>query len=187
MPEADSLLLVKEGNLSLRADKLHILAGGKNIGRFDIKELTLPWPERSTGGPEVLRPSPHWLLQRYLACVMEELRSGNFAVRLVKNTRGWQASQVEAWLGSCLTVTKQEPPPGVLWTMHSLRSGAAGACEVAGQGGALHRRAHPTVERSAAFVRPPTAVGAVRAPAVPQLKSSQGLVSVLILTTQRPQ
>ncbi|KAJ1488635.1 hypothetical protein T484DRAFT_1938870 [Baffinella frigidus] len=128
----DSLVLVKEGNLSLRADGLHILAGGKNIDLLDIKGLTLPWPQLPTGGPDVHRPSPHRLLQRYLACFTEERRAGDFALRLVGDPRGWQASRVEAWLASCLKATRQEPPPGVLWTMYSLRSGAATAAHSIG-------------------------------------------------------
>jgi hypothetical protein len=128
----DSLVFVKEGNLSLREDGLHILAGGKTIDLLDVKEITLPWPALPTGGPDVHRPSPHRLLQRYLECFTAERRAGDFALRLAGDTRGWQASRVEAWLAACLSATRQEPPPGVLWTMYSLRSGAATAAHSIG-------------------------------------------------------
>ena len=121
----DSLVFVKEGNLSLRGDGLHILAGGKTIDLLEIKELTLPWPELSTGGPDLCRPSPHRLVQRFFACFAAEQRAGDFALRLAGDSRAWQAVRVEGWLSACLAATEQTPPPGTLWTMYSMRSGAA--------------------------------------------------------------
>ena len=91
----DSLVFVKQGNLSLREDGLHILAGCKTIDLLDIKEITLPWPELQAGGPDVHRPSPHLLRQSYLACFTAERRAGDFALRLAGDTRGRQASRKE--------------------------------------------------------------------------------------------
>jgi hypothetical protein len=128
----DSLVLIKEGNLSLHADGLHVLAGGKNIDLLEIMELTLPWPAHPTGEPDRCRPSPHLLVQRFLSCFTAERREGTFALRLAGDAHAWQASRVEGWLSSCLAATQQAPPPGTLWTMYSLRSGAATAAHSVG-------------------------------------------------------
>lgn len=126
---ADTAALAVDGRLRVDAHGLHFSEDAKNLPRLAPTTLTVPWPASA----EATLHSPHHLIWRYL-----QMRECAWAASSTAPPPGasiWQlpgepkhpASAVGIWLGDLLTELDVSPPPGVKYTGHSLRGGAASA------------------------------------------------------------
>lgn len=108
-------------DLALDAQGLHWRERTKTLGRWKLATLTVPWPSDD-------RACLHQLLLRWLQATMNLPRE-DLLWRLPNEriSRAWPASVISTWLDDVLTILDVSPPPGVLWSMHSMRSGGATA------------------------------------------------------------
>jgi hypothetical protein len=121
------------GRLVVDDGGIHFSEDAKNLARIAPATLTAPWP----ADVSVHGRCPHALLRRFLA-----LRDAEWlAVGKPTPAALWQmpgdaappmASAVGEWLASLLTILHITAPPGVKYTGHSLRGGAASAALAAG-------------------------------------------------------
>lgn len=109
----DDLLLDKHG--------LHWRERTKTLPRLTPATLSCPWPSSHAW--------LHRLLARYL-----RLRGGTTPDaplwRMQTDAfspRKWRPALIDEWLHEALSWVDATPPPGVLWSSHSLRSGGATA------------------------------------------------------------
>jgi hypothetical protein len=101
---------------------IHIRQDRKNGPRVSAPSLTLKAPT------DQQQPSLYRLLKRYLSFT-GGLPEHYYLWRLPDDTfteSAW-GSCVDTWLKTLLDLLGIQPPPGVIWTQHSLRSGGATA------------------------------------------------------------
>jgi len=116
------------GRLVVDAAGIHFNEDAKNLPRISPATLTAPWPRDAS----LHGRCPHALLQRFLAVRAEAWRSaGRPAPAALWQMPGDGAPPVPTdvgnWLASLLAALHVQPPPGVKYTGHSLRGGAASA------------------------------------------------------------
>ena len=102
---------------------LHLRERTKSLPRIEPATLTIPWPA------SCVETSPHALFQRYRSAMQAYSPTPDSLLWQLPSERGrpLRENQVSIWLADMLTAVHAQPPPGVLWSMHSLRSGGATA------------------------------------------------------------
>jgi hypothetical protein len=108
-------------DVTLDARGLHWRERTKTLSRWKLATLSIPWPTDD-------RACLHQLMLRWLKATMH-LPRDDVLWRLPDERlpRPWPASVISDWLADVLAVLDITPPPGVLWSMHSMRSGGATA------------------------------------------------------------
>ena len=107
---------------------LHLRERTKSLPRIEPATLTVPWPTRC------VETSPHALFQRYLSAMRPSAPPPDSLLWQLPGERGrpLRENQVTIWLTDMLAAVQATPPPGVLWSMHSLRNGGAAAALAVG-------------------------------------------------------
>jgi hypothetical protein len=104
---------------------MHFNEDAKNLPKIAPATLSTPWPaDREL--------SPHRLLERYKLAHEAAWRRVGLAApealwQLPGDAKPPVASDIGLWLTKLLQVLDIHPPPGVKWTGHSIRGGAASA------------------------------------------------------------
>ena len=121
------------GRLVVDDDGIHFSEDAKNLARIAPATLTAPWPaDASLHGR-----CPHRLLQRFLGIRERAWQSAGVPAPAALWQMPWDTappipSAVGEWLTSLLGILNITAPPGVKYTGHSLRGGAASAALAAG-------------------------------------------------------
>lgn len=118
---SDTGINARAYDLLLDSFGLHWREHTKTLPRMHPATLSCPWPPS--------QPLLHQLLARFLA-----LRGATAPDaplwRLQSDTYSpsqWRPALIDEWLQEALSWVDATPPPGVLWSSHSLRSGGATA------------------------------------------------------------
>jgi hypothetical protein len=121
------------GRLVVDGGGIHFSEDAKNLPRTSPQTLTAPWP----ADPSVHGRSPHALLRRFLALRETAWQTAGKPAPAALWQMPWDAAQpvasaVGVWLAALLAILHITAPPGVKYTGHSLRGGAASAALAAG-------------------------------------------------------
>lgn len=122
---ADSGVRAEEGRLTVDVRGIHFSEDAKNLERWRPAVLSYPWPDGD------FMATPHALLARFFAARAAAFaRAGERPAKRVwqlPREREPTPADFGEWLRALLAATKAVPPPGLTWTKHSLRGGAASA------------------------------------------------------------
>ena len=124
----DTCTLAVPGRLVVDERGIHFSEDAKNLERMRPETLSIPWPATQ----ELRARSPHALLGRFLhwrATVWKSPPPAGASIWLLPGEQllGSAPATLGKWLDSITAHLGIEPPPGVKWTGHSLRGGAATA------------------------------------------------------------
>ena len=125
---SDTCSLAVQGRLIVNEQGIHFSEDAKNLERTQPATLSIPWPATQ----ELRARSPHALLGRFLHWrdkVWKSHPPPGASIWLLPGEQlpGSATASLGKWLDLLTTHMGVEPPPGVKWTGHSLRGGAATA------------------------------------------------------------
>jgi hypothetical protein len=115
----DTSVQALEMDFRLDERGMHWRERTKTLARIDLATLSIPWPAQPGA-------SPHALVRKFFDA-MPPKPADSPLWNLPLETKPFASSIVSVWLLELLSLIGVSPPPGVLWSMHSLRSGGATA------------------------------------------------------------